>query len=88
MTKKVLGFNEKDAVVKSWRPKDIEKEIVFYKIAKDLLVPVHLKSESVTVEWLEKEIKRLKIERYWDSTSEERAFKVLLDRVNKEIEKQ
>ena len=38
----------------------------------------------ITVEWLEEKIRKLKIERYWDSTSEERAFKVLLEAAHKE----
>ena len=46
--KKVLGFYEKDA--------SLENPGIWI-IRMEKLVPVNLKSESVTVKWLEKEIK-------------------------------
>ncbi len=47
--RKVLGFFEIDALV------DNGQSLVYgYAIGKDKLVAVNLKSESVTVKWLEK----------------------------------
>ena len=40
--------------------------------------------EKISIKWLEKEMKRLKAEKYWDSCSEERAFKELLSAAKKE----
>jgi len=56
MSEKVLGFKRKDAYGWSWlvstKTIDGENLICF---PENKLVPVNLKSESVTVKWLEKE---------------------------------
>ena len=54
MNEKVLGFYEKDAVnILEENPKRRIKTI-----PEDMLVPVRLRSESVSVAWLELEIKK------------------------------
>ena len=46
MSEKVLGFEVKGA--------KIETEVdTYYQVEQEDLVPVYLKSESVTIEWLE-----------------------------------
>lgn len=50
MTDKILGFKEKE---------HIAQNKATYVVDKTKLVPVYLKSESVTIEWLKKECKRI-----------------------------
>ena len=61
MTEKVLGFLTND-----WYKEQYftgRKKEAFWQIKKKDLVPVFLQTESVRVEWLEKEMKRLKVEK-------------------------
>ena len=73
MSEKVSGFKHEDANFY----KDTDG-LWKYRIVDLKLVPV------VSIEWLETEMERLKVEKYWDSHSEGRAFDVLLSAVKKE----
>ena len=53
MNKKVLGFEKKDAAINTEFYRGV-KYCPAYLIEISKLVPVNLKSESVTVKWLEK----------------------------------
>ncbi len=65
MTEKVLGFKEKDAIIEDLaeniclsvlnKKYDFEAPLVCIYLEKKDLVPVNLKSKSVTIKWLEKE---------------------------------
>ena len=85
MIKNVLGFFEKDA--------DKERLVggeYRYDILEKELVPVRLKSESVSLKWLEEIIERRKrMELPWLDGSQEWVVdvKVLLCAVRKEAEK-
>ena len=54
MNEKVLGFKKKDAAINTEFYRGV-KYCPAYLIEISKLVPVNLKSESVTVKWLEKE---------------------------------
>ena len=49
MSEKVLGFYEKEAKVRT----EVD---TYYQIEKENIVPVNLKFESITIEWLEDEV--------------------------------